>query len=384
MLPQYLERVRENALRAIAPVIPYNKETEPIQFDMRRTNAGRSLPPYYSVYFLLVELLGFRRSGQGEKVSWSVPIDFNGVGYVIEHRKMGLGVFARDAEAGEDDAQKITTLIQRGVRVAEPFYKWKADEAIQSSMINVKNKGAWLFERYEYWRDQFRSTSSAAIEGRRQLFGGAGDTSKNNPEVSWFDLSKQAEWIAIEAIDAFFSWTEHIFIHIAILKGKITTGVKVAELAEAEWRTKFKEILDLDDPEAKSHYDKLIAIRRQHRNYIAHGAFGKRGEAFNFHSGAGAVPVFFDHRSEGGLFSLDGEPEIADETTLNEIGEFISFLWANDIEPAMYYIQQSGLPLILPMAKDGSYLAAMESIEGMKECVEHLTRAFDIATDMDW
>jgi hypothetical protein len=42
------------------------------------------------------------------------------------------------------------------------------------------------------------------------------------------------------AIDAFFSWTEHIFIHIAILNSSITTGEDFAALSGAEWNVKFK------------------------------------------------------------------------------------------------------------------------------------------------
>src|SRR5262249_47435214 len=104
-------------------------------------------------------------------------------------------------------------------------------------------------------------------------------------------ISRNARWIALAAIDAFFSWTEHIFIHLALLQGVICTGKEVAELAKAEWSSKFKCALNIDDKITKSHFDKLVVIRRQLRNFVAHGAFGKEGEAFNFHSKAGAVPV---------------------------------------------------------------------------------------------
>jgi hypothetical protein len=49
--------------RAISPIKPADASTraEPnFLFTAKRTIAGRSLPPYYLVYFLLVNLLGFR------------------------------------------------------------------------------------------------------------------------------------------------------------------------------------------------------------------------------------------------------------------------------------------------------------------------------------
>jgi hypothetical protein len=49
-----------------------------------RSNAGRSLPPYYLVYFLLVNLLKFNDLGQSEKVSYSIPVEFNGTILMVE------------------------------------------------------------------------------------------------------------------------------------------------------------------------------------------------------------------------------------------------------------------------------------------------------------
>jgi hypothetical protein len=77
-LPPELEFVRERALRAIQPLKPLDSFT---QHDPKslifacRTNAGRELPPYYLVYFLLVDLLGFKNAGQFEKTAWSIAVD---------------------------------------------------------------------------------------------------------------------------------------------------------------------------------------------------------------------------------------------------------------------------------------------------------------------
>ena len=87
-------------------------------------------------------------------------------------------------------------------------------------------------------------------------------------------------WYALAAIEAFFSWTEHAFIHLAILQGKLTVGTQVAELAEDNWNAKFKAALDISDKETKEHYDKLLDLRAQVRNFVAHGAFGKEGKHF--------------------------------------------------------------------------------------------------------
>jgi hypothetical protein len=89
-LPKELEAVRAAASRAINPIKPADATTQApddnFLFDAKRSDAGRNLPPYYLVYFLLVDLLGFKNLGRFEKLAWSIPIDLDGVAYLIEHR----------------------------------------------------------------------------------------------------------------------------------------------------------------------------------------------------------------------------------------------------------------------------------------------------------
>lgn len=68
-------------------------------------------------------------------------------------------------------------------------------------------------------------------------------------------LRKRAEWLALSAIDSFFSWTEHVFIHCAILNGKAITGEDVADLADNEWANKFKAAININERESKEFYD---------------------------------------------------------------------------------------------------------------------------------
>ncbi|MGD0076749.1 MAG: hypothetical protein ABSD31_20835, partial [Candidatus Binataceae bacterium] len=224
-LPRELEKIREAAGRAILPITPADAATVDERFSWYgdRTDAGRSLPPYYLVYFLLVELLGFRDLGRDEKIAWSVPVAFEGKIYSIAHRKMGLGLFVPNAKAEEQQAQRIVSLIQKGVKAAEFYFDWLAKQAIKKSELNVTNNSAWLYERYLYLRDAFRNTTAEAEarKDERQISKTANGT-VTTIQMPWFRLKQQADWMALAAIDAFFSWTEHVFIHLAILNGRAT------------------------------------------------------------------------------------------------------------------------------------------------------------------
>ncbi len=403
--PLQLDDARKRAAAAILPIKALQPTTDAdkrLLFHAKRMAAGRKLPPYYLVYFLLVDLLGFPDLGRCEKLAWSVSIDFNGVTFLIEHRKFGLGIFGREGEQSEQQAAQIVTLIHRGAKAAKPFFVWMAHEAVQRSKLNVRNVGRRLFERYAFLRDSF-DNAVAEVEAIKQI-----DASKrtkgelglephikienelgywvSNPLLgsSWIEKSRQASWLALAAIDAFYSWTEHIFIHLAILQCKITTGTEVADLAGADWGVKFKLIFNLKDIQAKRHYDRLVAVKRQLRNFVAHGAFGKDGAAFKFHSNVGAVPVILDHTMRKSEFSLTPELSFNESEVLAAIEEFSLFLWSGEREPARLYLQEGDLPLILPYASDGTYKRVMSSVQEMTDFIDYITAESDRAANMDW
>lgn len=399
-LPPNLECVREAALRALGEIVPAGAPKSDIESRglmlSSRTDGGRALPEYYLIYFLLVDLLGFPKVGPWEKSAWTVPVRYRGRLYGIEHRKMGLGIFAPtldtnarmstpSAEA-EADAKEIAALITKAVTVAQPYFKWRAEQAASTSRLNVLNNSNWLFERYEFFRDRFKALSDEA----KQRNQGRNIKKENLVDVMAvvfeslpsYTLCREAEWNAQAAVEAFFSWTEHAFIHLAILQGRLHSADDVAGLAEAEWKTKFKAALNISDNETKKHYDNLLDLRGQLRNFMAHGAFGKRGEAFHFHSGAGAVPLLLTG-SKRHRYSLTGKPAFDEQGVITEIEQFIDHLWSGSRLPARYYVFSS-LPSILTLVSDGTYARAMQSEDDMKEFVEHLTNQFDNAANMDW
>lgn len=73
-----------------------------------------------------------------------MPVGFNGEAFLIEHRKFGAGVFARDAEADNDKAAEIVKLIHKGVKAAEPFFEGLADRAVHESRLKVRNNSQSL------------------------------------------------------------------------------------------------------------------------------------------------------------------------------------------------------------------------------------------------
>jgi hypothetical protein len=141
---------------------------------------------------------------------------------------------------------------------------------------------------------------------------------------------------------------------------------------------------DISDPTTKGHFDDLIEFRRQLRNFVAHGAFGKNGETLRFHSSAGAVRVQLDVTEQAAKFSLGEGLKFDAAHALDAIESFIEHLSTGVTKPAWIYIQEFCLPLILTMARDGKYSQAMMSPETMEQFALDLAQRMDNAANMDW
>lgn len=292
-------------------------------FNAVRTDAGKELPHYYLIYFLFIDLLNFKNLGQFEKAAWSIPIDYNGTAYLLEHRKLGMGLFAVDKANQEKECQEIVRKIQNAVKTAKPYFDWIASEAAKKSDLNVLNLSLRLYSRYLFLLEEYEKKTrenalhKSATKQIRDIENYLNIYSESQK------LKKETEWLALSVIDAFYSFTEHVFIHAAIIKGSLLTGEDVERLAQAEWVTKFKACLDVQDKLVRPHYDKLALIKKQIRNYMAHGAFGKKGEAFQIHSEIGAVPLLMTNQNGSSRFSIQPNTEFVEKEAIKAIDSFI-------------------------------------------------------------
>ena len=257
--------IKQNALKAISPLKPARSDYGGIE----RIRTELDLPEYYLVYFLLVDLLGFENLGMGEKIAWTIPVELEDHVLNVEYWKFGVGVFSINEKDVSGVANEVVRLVRSGVRAAQPYFDFRAEIAVANSDLNVKNRSNSLYQRFQFLLTQYKAKraefQATHVEGP---FG-----------TRWPDYKRQqeAEWLAMSAIEAFFSWTEHVFIHIAILRGICTTGEGVASLSRAGWDCKFKAAIDISETTSKNYYDQLMSIRNQVRNFVAHGAFGKDG-----------------------------------------------------------------------------------------------------------
>ncbi len=383
-----LNAIREKASVAIGKIKPMQfseKLDEDFLLKVRPSNISKYLPPHYLIYFLLVDLLKFKDVGKSEKIVWSIPIDFNSEVFFIEYRKSGCDIFTTNVINQVSKARDIADLIQKGIKKAEPFFYRLAEEKFKESEVNVVNRSNLLFERYKFFLTEYWNIEQDLKDREKEYY-----LSQDGIVIAYNASIKRTigavKWLALATIDAFFSWSEHVFIHLAILNQVITTAEEVNQLAGDNWGSKYKKAISLDNcKEAKKYYNELTKIRRQLRNFMTHGAFGKNQEAFYFHTRIGAVPMTLKNKTNKYHCSISSNELIFEHSRAIEcIDKFISYLWDNNRMPAKLYIQDSGLPAIFTMAKDDTYKKAMSSIKEMECLIDRLSWEFNNAANMDW
>ncbi|NHO43108.1 hypothetical protein GOB83_13145 [Acetobacter fabarum] len=377
-----LDETRQNALRAISPI-------EKLQVPSRSSGklvVFRGIPShdYYLVFFLFVDLLGFKYLGPFEKVAYIIQLDFEGQQYSIVYAKFGMRIEC--SEGGNPEA--VYAAVKRGIKAARPYYLWRAKEASTTSNLNLESKCPQLWEKYVFLKEQSKmllEKFESEKENRVVEKGYDEEGSLNWTTISFpaYDFRKQSVWLHETAVDAFFCWCEQALVHIAVLMCKLTTGKEIADLLRREFGEKCKLVFDLSVSDDKLVYDEILDLRTELRNYVAHGSFGKDGSTFQFHSRVGSVPLKIldnDNRSEFrfGTYNVRNW-----ENDYARIERFLSQLWSMGRGPARQYLE-TGFPCVLTLATDGTYQQAMKSDEEMGKFIEVWAHMIDDSANMDF
>src|SRR5207245_7523027 len=124
-----------------------------------------------------------------------------------------LGIFVQDLKKDEANAQRIVKLVLSGAKASEPYLDWVAATAVQNSKLNLLNKCENLLDRVQYLLGLYKKTKqNAASKKEEPLLRFLPDGTVESVHPSRYDLEREADWLAISAIESFYSWTEHLFI----------------------------------------------------------------------------------------------------------------------------------------------------------------------------
>jgi hypothetical protein len=103
------------------------------------------------VLFALREVMGFRWSGVGEKVRWSVYATVDREPFVFELRKFGFAIGSRDG-VPHALVKRVESQLSSSLRLLEPLLSVFAKGQIAEGNLTLVNRMGELTNRYQYFR----------------------------------------------------------------------------------------------------------------------------------------------------------------------------------------------------------------------------------------
>jgi hypothetical protein len=106
--------------------------------------------------------------------------------------------------------------INSAVRAVRRYFDWLACNAVEGTSLNVVNKSYSHFSHYEFFRDSYHEKLKEAelcngvmvdVDSSALLMAAVLPTA-----FLGLQRNSEAQALAMAAIEAFFSWSEHVFI----------------------------------------------------------------------------------------------------------------------------------------------------------------------------
>lgn len=191
-----------------------------------------------------------------EKIAWIIDLRYKGVAIELIHGKFGMTMAIAEGAPGSR-AEEFIQVLNHAFSVTDKVLRPMIDEQIRLGNCSLPNRRWILNERYRFFR------ANAEVAYRSQ---------PPQKEVIHIDVAgRPTGWLsdplrpkrdgffyASAAIDAYFSYLEHLLVLILPFMGFDPKKEDLLAFIRMNWSEKLKRVWDLiKDQEAKTLYDEL-------------------------------------------------------------------------------------------------------------------------------
>jgi hypothetical protein len=346
--------------------------------------------PAWLVWVILT-IVKVPRLGRDEKLMWEFVIRFRGALITVSYEKFGLRAYV--ADDGVQDPASAAALaadlfhrIEKAAPIVEKhLLNDLLKEQLNNGHVTVANRFHHLRRAYEHFRvrsmnpglEEERPREESELEGSLLAPLAGHFRAFELREVSGFDRAA--------AVNAYMSVLEHLLVFAFAFTDWSPAGGHLEQFMGASWREKWKEVVDLNQPAAKRHYDELVNLVEDVRHPASHGGFDRQKSLIYFHvPRLGAVPVQLS-RAEVPPHFLDMDPNAGEVphgawAILDSLDDWLesgplrfAYRWA-----------LAGLDMQFdPGFRDELKRVAADDDE-FEKFLDHQARAADAAINMDW
>ncbi len=365
--------------RRLAGVVPRAGDVAPSTSGLRIHVNPDDVPVPTVARFVLKDILGLKDLGRWEKTAWEINFDFRGVPMTLAHRKFGVRLEVWSGSRTDMDPEAIGRTFLAALRKAMAIVDKEvmlpaALSQLEHGNLTVGNRYHQLRGHYEY----FREAADECLAGRGRW------VADGRPTGRLFPLEQEAFINYTAAVQAYFSWLEHLLVLVLPFAGFDPANDDLRRIIGDRWRDKFLRVFDVaSDGQANRILSKLSELSERTRNTWSHGAFDKESGLLYVHlPGIGATPMRVSEYNRNVHFAgvmgvdVDGGWKV-----LDEVDEFLRTASAS-----AYGVlhAEAGFQVMFDPPSRQRYVAAMKSPAAFEEYLEHRSRLEDDVSNMDW
>ncbi len=349
---------------------------------LRLVDTPQNMPAPYLVKVVLERYIGARFDTRPiEKTAWVTAISFKGSLIVVSSEKFGLRVRAR-ASAGEDGAplQAFADVLQRAVPLVERDLEPEIRLLIREGRITIPNHFRLFRDRYDYLRELAIASFSSDPPPPVKQRAARGEVTISYP----FRPEREGFFAGSAALDAFFSWLEHVLVLLLPFSGFDAQRDDLESIITADWAAKYKRVFDLQtNPLAKTVYEQLLRVKQEHRNPATHGGFDRSLNLVHVQvPGVGAIPARLSRSTENRL-SIHPLSDASFSENCKQLDRADSFLESGTHELGFRYVS-AGLDVYFNPESISIYESAVADPASFNDYLDRTAWEQDSHRNMDW
>jgi hypothetical protein len=287
----------EAARKRLAPVLDKLEPSEAASYQARVPVERERMPVPWLPYIALVQVIGCRDLGPADKTMWQVPFRYDGIEVMLTHEKFGVRLYLGVAEDGGGSQRLAAEIVGKLNAIVKTIEKEAlqdlAEQKLDNGEVTLRNQHHRLRRAYEHFRTEAEQILAASEADDTRELGTVEEGDFLLRGISkTFQRLEVGGFNAIAAINAYFSWLEHVLTLALAFGGADPAGGTLRDHIGNRWGDKFRRVFNTQDTDANRILGRLHEVAEDYRNTFGHGGFDKLGATVGVQiEGIGPIPA---------------------------------------------------------------------------------------------
>ncbi|TCA17379.1 hypothetical protein E0H68_06285 [Rhizobium leguminosarum bv. viciae] len=279
------------------------------------------------VLFTLRNIMGWRWSGHGEKVRWTVYGSVDGEPIFFSLQKFGFAIGRKVGGAVANT--KIEGQLVSALKEVEKALETVAEHQVAIGDVLIVNRFGEFDTRYRFYRKLADKAFKKASRKPRVSRSAGSPFGLADVMNRLIKAKREGFFHSVAMVDCYFSALEHRLVLLRAFTGKPLSQGEVIELLSAKWDDKLKMVIPVaGNRKLELLLGRMREIKERIRNPFSHGGVENDGGSMFFHLPTiGQIPVNFSKFGNSVRFSFlpveeDGHSDYC--KVFDEVDEILS------------------------------------------------------------